>query len=369
MTAGFTSRTFHALAAAVALLAAAANHADEPNVPLELEWVRLPDLPDTLGYAGAFAGVSNDALIVAGGTNFPDAPPWENGTKTWYDRAYVLDHMEGRWRTGYRLPRPLAYGVSVSTDDGIVMAGGCDADRNHREVYRVAWRDGELHVTDLPPLPEPVSCAAGALVGDRFYIAGGQPHPNPFQGPSMRNFWVLDLTEREPAWQVLAPWPGPERFYAVAASDGKAFYLISGLRRIIDDDGHPKLEYLRDMYRYVPPPGGEPGEWERLTDLPRPNGAAPTPAPIVKDRYLLLLGNGADGSHIDLPIAEHPGFGDELLAYDTREDRWIIAGRVPRARAAVTAAQWNGWSVVPTGEERPGVRTPRVDAVRVGEQP
>lgn len=32
-----------------------------------LSWRELPSLPDALGVAGPFAGVHNDALIVAGG--------------------------------------------------------------------------------------------------------------------------------------------------------------------------------------------------------------------------------------------------------------------------------------------------------------
>ncbi|SVD81223.1 uncharacterized protein METZ01_LOCUS434077, partial [marine metagenome] len=36
-----------------------------------LEWKPLPDLPDPIGVAGPFVGVHNDALIVAGGANFP----------------------------------------------------------------------------------------------------------------------------------------------------------------------------------------------------------------------------------------------------------------------------------------------------------
>ena len=40
--------------------------ADERNTDL-LSWTELPRLPDELGVAGPFAGVHNDALIVAGG--------------------------------------------------------------------------------------------------------------------------------------------------------------------------------------------------------------------------------------------------------------------------------------------------------------
>ena len=35
----------------------------------KLKWTALPDLPGGLGVAGPFAGVHNDALIVAGGAN------------------------------------------------------------------------------------------------------------------------------------------------------------------------------------------------------------------------------------------------------------------------------------------------------------
>ena len=42
------------------------------------------------GLAGAFSGLSNDVLIIAGGANFPDNPPWEGGKKVWNDQIYVL---------------------------------------------------------------------------------------------------------------------------------------------------------------------------------------------------------------------------------------------------------------------------------------
>src|SRR4051794_13907380 len=54
-----------------------------------LVWRPLPDLPDPLGLAGAFAGVSSGALLVAGGANFPNGMPWDGGAKVWQDRVWV----------------------------------------------------------------------------------------------------------------------------------------------------------------------------------------------------------------------------------------------------------------------------------------
>ena len=61
------------------------------------DWTRLPSLPDKEGFAGSFAGVSNGALIVAGGANFPDKKPWEGGGKVWYDTVFVLQRPDGEW--------------------------------------------------------------------------------------------------------------------------------------------------------------------------------------------------------------------------------------------------------------------------------
>ena len=73
----------------------------------EAGWSRLPPLPDREGFAGPFAGVSDGALLVVGGANFPDKKPWEGGTKNWYDTIFVLDRPDGQWKTAGRLPRSL----------------------------------------------------------------------------------------------------------------------------------------------------------------------------------------------------------------------------------------------------------------------
>ena len=68
----------------------------EPSRTGQLEWQQLGSLPDELGVAGPFAGVHNDALIIAGGANFP-RPVWQND-KVWHDRIFVL----ARTGDGYR---------------------------------------------------------------------------------------------------------------------------------------------------------------------------------------------------------------------------------------------------------------------------
>src|SRR5262245_11038976 len=117
---------------------------------------RLPPLPDKEGFAGAFAGVSRGALVVAGGANFPDKKPWEGGSRVWYDTIFVLERPDGEWKVAGRLPRPLGYGVSVSHGTGMVCVGGSDATRHHADAFRLEWKTGRVVTTPLPPLPRPL---------------------------------------------------------------------------------------------------------------------------------------------------------------------------------------------------------------------
>src|SRR5688572_4233240 len=87
---------------------------------------RLADLPDKLGLAGPIAGISNGALLVGGGTNFPDGMPWEGGKKVWHDELYVLESPNGQWKSGFKLPRSVAYAATVTTDRGVIYLGGND---------------------------------------------------------------------------------------------------------------------------------------------------------------------------------------------------------------------------------------------------
>jgi N-acetylneuraminic acid mutarotase len=122
-----------------------------------ISWKQLPDIPDRTGFAAPFAGVSGDALIVAGGANFPDAMPWDGGKKVWYDSVFVLEQPHGEWKKVSKLPGPLGYGVSFTTANGVLCAGGSDATQHHSEVFSLSWIENELRIKSLPSLPKPMA--------------------------------------------------------------------------------------------------------------------------------------------------------------------------------------------------------------------
>lgn len=328
-----------------------------PSADLSLDWRQLPPLPDPIGFAGPFAGTSGGALIVAGGANFPDKMPWEGGKKIWHDTAFVLDRTNGSWRNSFKLPRPLGYGVSVTTPQGVVCIGGSDAKQHVRDVFQLAWKNGELKCESLPPLPAPLANSCGAIVGETIFVAGGTASPDATN--ALKNVWALDLGQRGARWKRLNPWPGPARMLSVAAAVGDSFYVVGGTDLFPDAKGKPVRTYLKDAYRFTPGRG-----WQRVADMPNPVVAAPTPAPVMEGGKFLIVG-GDDGSLATFePKAKHPGFPKRVLSYDTKRDQWSVVGETPASRATLPTVEWSGLTVIPSGESKPGVRSPEVWAVR-----
>jgi N-acetylneuraminic acid mutarotase len=315
-------------------------------------WERLPPIPDREGVAGAFAGVSGGALVLAGGANFPDRKPWEGGTKRWHDAVYVLDRPDVTWAAAGRLPRPLAYGVSATHRDTVVCAGGSDASKHYADCFRLEWVGGQLKTSPLTPLPRPVANGCGALLGDTLYVAGGQEKPD--APAALKTLYALDLAANTPAWKELPACPGPGRILAVAAAFDDSFWVLGGCSLSPGDDGLPKRTYLRDAYRFDANSG-----WKRVADLPHPVTAAPSPAPADASGFYVL--GGDDGSKVGFaPPDRHPGFTKPIIRFDRDTGRWTTAGEWPTPRATAPAVLWRDRWVIPSGEARPGVRSPEV---------
>lgn len=321
---------------------------------LKTSWNRLPPLTDPLGVASPFAGVSNGVLIVAGGANFPDKMPWDGGKKVWHDSIHVLEKPDGEWREAGKLPRPLAYGVSLTAGGTMHWIGGSDADRHYADVHSMEWRSGALVASDVTPgaLPIPLANAAGAVdANQNIYVACGSGEPG--EKAASNRVFTAAFHGATPAWRELPPLPAEPRILPVAAAQGETFYLCGGAA-LEPKDGKIVRRYLTDAWSYTVKAG-----WKRLADMPKPCVAAPSPAPVV-DGGILLIG-GDDGSLAGFtPPDKHPGFPGNVLRYDIATNVWTIAGKTPAPRATLPCVEWNGQFILPSGEIRPGVRSPEV---------
>ncbi len=320
-----------------------------------LVWRQLPPLPDPLGVAAPFSGVTEGSLLVAGGANFPGKMPWEGGRKVWHDSVWLLEKPGAAWKSVGHLPRPLGYGLSVSYRGGVICVGGSDIGRHYADVFRLTWSDGKLLTEPLPPLPLPLSGMSGALVDSVLYVACGSDAPG--EKTATNRAFALDLSASQPAWKELPPLPGAARLLAAGAAHGNTFFVLGGTALEHAADGSVKRSYLREAWSYRPSEG-----WQRRADLPKPSVAAPSPAPVVSGKILLIAGD--DGSRVGFqPVTAHPGFPAQILAYDPFLDTWSAAGETPAPRATVPCVEWDGSYIVPSGEVRPGVRSPEVWSV------
>lgn len=317
----------------------------------KLSWRELPPLPDPLGVAGAFVAVENGALIVAGGAQF-EVSPFQGGTKRWVAGAYAFEG--GQWRAVEPLPTPLGYGASVQTPLGALWIGGSDARRHYPNVLRVRYEEGRLSFAQLPPLPAPCANLGAALLGETVYVVCGQASPDATQAE--KRFWAASLAELSnpvtlPVWRELEPWPGPGRILPVTVAQNGALYVFSGAELVPGG-----RRFLADGYKYEPGRG-----WTTVAGPPAPVVAAPA---IARGPAHILVFGGDDGSRFaqnDALGDSHPGFSRAVWAYHTITDSWTRLEDAPFGRVTTTAANYQGGVVVPSGEDRPGHRSPRVD--------
>lgn len=340
-------------------------------------WSELPTLPDTYGFAGAFAGVSHQNLLFAGGANFPDGgTPWAGSEKVWHRSVFVLEDINTQWKKVGELSEALAYGISVSYKDALICVGGSNKHGHSDKVFSITYKNGSIKQELLPSLPKPLANACGTVVGDILYVYGGSTDIDAVKASESFYAMNLAIAPNGRKWQTLAPLPGPERMLAIAGSQGNAFFVFSGVSLKKGVDGKPTRSYLKDAYRYMPSKG-----WERLADLPTPVAAAPSPAYAGRQGHLFIFGgdNGALASQTQALSNKHPGFSDAILGYNIHANKWAVLDKVltkkekdvaenPNksiwAPVTTTTVVWKDNLVFPSGEVRPAVRTPRVILAR-----
>lgn len=318
----------------------------------ESAWSRLPSLPDAEGFAGSFVGVSGETLLVAGGTNFPDKRPWEGGTKIWYDTVFALETPDGSWRKAGHLPKANGYGVSLSVPQGLLCVGGGNLAENFRDVFVLRYENGQTASHPLPPLPRPCAFMAGVEMNGTVYVAGGIETPSATE--ALKTFWALDLKTPDQGWRELPPCPGRARILATMATHNGSVYLISGAALKAGVNGKAEREWLDDVWSFTPEKG-----WQKRAAMPRVAVAAPSPAPVVDGRILVM--GGDDGKLVNFePKDRHPGFPRDVWSYSPADDRWTAAGSLPFSLVTTPALNWKGRIVIAGGEARPGKRSPEV---------
>ncbi len=318
----------------------------------QVVWTQLPSLPDTTGVASAFAGISDNHLLVAGGANFPDAPPWAGGTKVWHDTVFGLNLNDNNWSIVGKLPHPNAYGISISHNDSVICIGGSDATQHYRDVFKMTLKQSTLSFETLPPLPMPIANACGTMIDDTIFLTGGIEKPDSTE--TLHVFLSLNLSQENSEWKTHTPWPGPPRMLGVAAGTKSAYYLFSGTDLKRGLDGKAQRKYLQDAYCY----NIQSDTWTQLPDMPNAAVAAPSPG-LVVNRSILIPG-GDDGKQLTTSPKDHVGFSCFFQIYDLETKTWQSNAGVATPRVTVPLVQHGDVWFLCSGEAMPGIRSPEI---------
>jgi N-acetylneuraminic acid mutarotase len=314
----------------------------------------LPSLPDAHGFAGSFAGVLGDTLLVAGGANFPDGVmPWKGGKKVWHDRIFALDlsKKESTWHVVGTLPQANGYGVSIQREDEIIFIGGGNHIENFSSVSSVRWHQGKITITPWPALPMSCANACGLIWKNQIHVIGGLEKPDATTA-SARHF-TFDLNIAQATWKESAPLPKHGLMLATAGTTDDLLWVIGGCSLAADADGKAVRTYQPHSWTF------DGTAWERGPDLPRCAVAAVSPAWQRKGELLLV--GGDDGAQVGKDPEKHQGFCKTIMRLDETSHTWIeedpLEAVLPVTAPAVMRRE--NYLLV-SGEIRPGVRTPNI---------
>lgn len=346
-----------------------------------------------LGVSACYAGLYEGKLLMAGGCNFPEIPASEGGKKRFYQGIYVADASADSllvWEKVGELPVAAAYGVSVSTLQGVICAGGTNQDGALSSVIRISLeQDGALAVVDtLPSLPCTIDNMGGTLLEHYLFLAGGNVNGTPSNA-----LYCLDLDAPDAGWIRLPDFPGAPRTQpvCVAQRKGKDYFLYvwggfagagEGRSASLSVDGycyHP----LERVWTQVAAPVGKDSVEVSLgggSGIACGDSLVLCTGGVNKDVFLAALKREekmkqalaeGDSQVVDslksaakIYMSMSPEayrFNDKILIYDTVEDCWtevMSSSQTARAGAALVGNGRVFFNI--NGELKPGIRTPGI---------
>ena len=357
---------------------------------ISIEWKTIAELPPfrdqskSIGVAGPVVGIINNKLIVAGGANFPDKMPWQGGKKIYYNNISIFNKEKEQVfqeKIQNSLTSNIAYAANCITPLGVVYAGGENELGLSDKVYLLQWDEASnnLRQTKLPDLPVETTNGSLVCIDNTIYFLGGETLTN-----TTNQFYSLNLIKINQGWMTLPVLPKPLSNMVVVAqylNGQKQIYLMGGrAKRKNGISDFSSDVYSFDIHLKI---------WDKKKSLPYPLSAGT--GAVFSEKYILLFG-GDQGerfnkveqtiSNINLEkeqfkkenlisiknklLESHPGFSNEILLYNTQKNIWLSNGFIPfNASVTTNLVQWGDEIIIPSGEIKAGVRTPRIISAKI----
>lgn len=324
------------------------------------------------GVSALYAGVTDGKIMIAGGCNFPDAPAADGGTKVFYQDVYLASLTGDTvfdWKKIGTLPHAAAYGVTISTEKGLICVGGTTATRSLSDVFLLSLQKDILETDTLPSLPVTIDNMAGALLGHSVYIVGGNVN-----GVPSSQVYSLDLADMDKGWQQETDIPGEPRVQPVCVAQAGKLYVWGGFAPAVADR---PASLSVDGYMFTP----ETKEWTPVAtprdaegkDISLGGGVSTTfgeglilcAGGVNKDIFLKAL----QGIYVGKEYLSHPvewyQFNDKLMLYHPQTDKWTILGNYEQgARAGAAVVSQDDSHYIINGELKPGIRTNEINRIK-----
>ena len=320
------------------------------------------------GLSGAFSGNIDGQAVIAGGCNFPNTPASNKGKKVFYNHIYSL--LDNQWTRIGTLPTNLAYGVSITTQEGIVCIGGNDGKNSSDRVFLLKKKAKDklsVTTTPLPSLPIPLDNFSGAAAPDgTIYVAGGQSN-----GVASQLAFSLKAGEKE--WKELPSMPDNSRIQSTAViqngANGPLFLVIGGYSDITKKVASEGLIY--DIKKST---------WHKTSPIVsdgKPLAVVGAASVASGSMFVVCFGgvnkdifeSALQGQYGDDYLKHSPEwyrFNPSLLIYNTITDAWVTETSSPfLARAGMSVIPMNNQWMVVSGESKPGIRATNVTMVKM----
>lgn len=251
----------------------------------------------------------------------------------------VFDTASGRYLPSTPTPVTVHHPVVVGHRGALYLAGGWENRRATRRMWTFSPKTGRWR--ELAPMRVPRAAAAGAVIGDRLYVAGGVLAP--FRGHEanpVRSMEVYDF--RTGRWQA-GPQMPTARHHAGAAALGGRLYVVGGRAG--------KLFALAQFESFDP----RRGTWTSLPPLPLGVGAL---AAVATEREVVAISGGNDREGWVTPAT---------WAFDPHRGAWRRLSDLRLARHRMAGAVVGDRIYVFGGFYCPGSgRTGTAESLRVG---
>lgn len=333
----------------------------------------VSDLP-SIGLAGQSALIRYDRLFILGGSNFPDAMPWQGGKKKYYDQLWIFDITSipriANLPTTITYPLPVAYAASIAYHDQWIIIGGETPDGKIADVRSIDLISADkLHWKSLPDLPEALANASAFVADNKLHVIGGEKGET-----TSASHLTLDLNDPSKGWQSRKALPYPVS-HAVLLKDEKnnRILLLGGRAKVKDKTSVFYSSSISFDLKTM--------EWQKAESLPYPLAAG---TGVVANNNQLIIFGGDKGiifNQVENCILEaarssdpatiktweekrkalqsnHPGFSREVLHWEDKDRKWVVMGSLSFPTPVTTQAVCNQkYMIIPGGEIKAGVRT------------